>query len=44
VDVYKAKWSEIARQVAVGVLPFEHPRDQQALRDKARLLKQDLLK
>ncbi|OIW30504.1 hypothetical protein CONLIGDRAFT_281864 [Coniochaeta ligniaria NRRL 30616] len=44
VDVYKAKWSLMAQEIAKGVIPFEHPRDQQALRDKARLLKQDMLK
>lgn len=44
VDVYKAKWSLIQQEIAKGVIPFEHPRDQQALRDKARLLKQDMLK
>lgn len=44
VDVYKAKWSLIQQEITKGTIPFEHPRDQQALRDKARLLKQDMLK
>jgi hypothetical protein len=44
VDVYKAKWSKIEEQIRLGHIAFEHPRDQQALRDKARLLKQDFLK
>jgi hypothetical protein len=44
VDVYKAKWSLIQQEITKGIIPFEHPRDQQALRDKARLLKQDMLK
>jgi len=44
VDVYKCKWSTIAKEIIDGNIPFEIPRDQQALRDKARLLKQDFLK
>jgi hypothetical protein len=44
VDVYKAKWSLMQAQIEKGVLVFDHPRDQQALRDKARLIKQDYLK
>lgn len=44
IDVYKAKWSLIAREVEKDIIKFERKRDQQALRDKARLLKQDLLK
>lgn len=44
IDTYQAKWATIERMVAKGTIPFEHPRDQQALRDKARLLKQDFLK
>ena len=44
VDTYKCKWSQIEREIKDGVIPFERPRDQQALRDKARLLKQDFLK
>ncbi|KAK5654415.1 hypothetical protein OQA88_7325 [Cercophora sp. LCS_1] len=44
VDIYKCKWSLIEKEINKGELPFEVPRDQQALRDKARLLKQDFLK
>lgn len=44
VDVYKCKWSTIEREILNGDIPFEVRRDQQALRDKARLLKQDFLK
>ncbi len=44
VDIFKCKWSLIERQIKDGKIPFQIPRDQQALRDKARLLKQDLLK
>ncbi|KAK0656331.1 hypothetical protein B0T16DRAFT_399102 [Cercophora newfieldiana] len=44
VDVYKCKWSTIEKEIKNGTIPFEIPRDQQALRDKARLLKQDFLK
>jgi len=44
VDVYKCKWSTIEKEIKLGTIPFEIPRDQQALRDKARLLKQDFLK
>ncbi|KAK3695500.1 hypothetical protein B0T22DRAFT_109073 [Podospora appendiculata] len=44
VDTFKCKWSQIETQIKAGLIPFERPRDQQALRDKARLLKQDFLK
>jgi len=44
VDTYKCKWSIIQKEIQAGTIPFEIPRDQQALRDKARLLKQDFLK
>lgn len=44
VDGYKCKWSAMERAIKEGTIPLEHPRDQQALRDKARLLKQDMLK
>jgi hypothetical protein len=44
VNTYQCKWSTIEREIKAGTIPFERPRDQQALRDKARLLKQDLLK
>ena len=44
VDTYKCRWSTIEKEVQNGTIPFEYPRDQQALRDKARLLKQDFLK
>lgn len=44
VDTYKCKWSAIEKAIETGALHFERPRDQQALRDKARLLKQDFLK
>jgi hypothetical protein len=44
VFTYQAKWSTIQKEIAAGTIPFERPRDQQALRDKARLLKQDFLK
>jgi hypothetical protein len=44
VDLFKCKWSTIEKEIKNGVIKFEHPRDQQALRDKARLLKQDFLK
>jgi hypothetical protein len=44
VDTYRCKWSQIEKAIKEGIIPFERPRDQQALRDKARLLKQDLLK
>ncbi|KAK1758418.1 hypothetical protein QBC47DRAFT_374623 [Echria macrotheca] len=44
VDTYKCKWSIIQKEIEAGTIPFEIPRDQQALRDKARLLKQDFLK
>ncbi|KAM7208948.1 hypothetical protein V8F20_000826 [Naviculisporaceae sp. PSN 640] len=41
---YKCKWSAIERAIKEGQILFQRPRDQQALRDKARLLKQDMLK
>ncbi|KXX82628.1 hypothetical protein MMYC01_200804 [Madurella mycetomatis] len=44
VDTYACKWSTIEKEIKAGTIPFERPRDQQALRDKARLLKQDFLK
>lgn len=44
VDTYACKWSMIEKEIKAGTIPFERPRDQQALRDKARLLKQDFLK
>lgn len=44
VDKHKCKWSAIEKDIKNGTIPFARPRDQQALRDKARLLKQDLLK
>ncbi|TLD06993.1 hypothetical protein PgNI_10887, partial [Pyricularia grisea] len=44
VGAYDAKWSKIAEAIRNGQVPLEHPRDQQALRDKARLIKQDMLK
>lgn len=45
VDVYKAKWSTIEKAIREGHIPFNVPeRDQQGLRDKARLVKVDILK
>lgn len=45
VDVYKAKWSTIEKAIREGHIPFDVPeRDQQGLRDKARLIKVDILK
>ena len=44
VDKHKCKWSVIEDKIKEGEIHFERPRDQQALRDKARLLKQDFLK
>ena len=44
VDVYKCRWSTMEKDILENVIPFEHPRNQQALRDKARLLKQEFLK
>lgn len=44
VDVYKCKWSTIEEEIKRGTIVFERPRNQQSLRDKARLLKQDFLK
>jgi len=44
VDTFKCKWSLIQKEIQAGTIPFQIPRDQQALRDKARLLKQDFLK
>ncbi|ROW16440.1 hypothetical protein VPNG_02679 [Cytospora leucostoma] len=45
VDTYKAKWSTIERAIKEGHIPFNVPeRDQQGLRDKARLTKVDMLK
>lgn len=44
IDTYQCKWSTIEKQIKDGTIPFKRARDQQALRDKARLLKQDLLK
>ncbi|KAK4177505.1 hypothetical protein QBC36DRAFT_326803 [Triangularia setosa] len=44
IHTYGCKWSVIEKQIKEGNIHFERPRDQQALRDKARLLKQDFLK
>ncbi|KAI3398620.1 hypothetical protein diail_8968 [Diaporthe ilicicola] len=45
VNVYKAKWSTIERAIKEDHIPFNVPeRDQQGLRDKARLVKVDILK
>lgn len=45
VDVYKAKWSTIERAIRQEHIAFNVPeRDQQGLRDKARLVKVDILK
>lgn len=45
VDVYKAKWSTIEKAIREGHIPFNVPeRDQQGLRDKARLVKVDILR
>lgn len=44
VNIYQCKWSTIEKEIKAGTIKFERPRNQQALRDKARLLKQDLLK
>ncbi|EJT79157.1 hypothetical protein GGTG_04245 [Gaeumannomyces tritici R3-111a-1] len=41
---HEAKWSKIAAGIKNGEIPFDRERDQQALRDKARLLKVDMLK
>lgn len=41
---HQCGWSTIEKEIKAGTLPFKRPRDQQALRDKARLLKQDFLK
>ncbi|KAL8381100.1 hypothetical protein RB595_005399 [Gaeumannomyces hyphopodioides] len=41
---HEAKWSKIAAAIKSGEIPFDYERDQQALRDKARLLKVDMLK
>ncbi|KAF3768474.1 hypothetical protein M406DRAFT_71478 [Cryphonectria parasitica EP155] len=45
IDVYKAKWSTIEKAIRDNHLHFNVPeRDQQGLRDKARLVKVDILK
>ncbi|KAH8884315.1 hypothetical protein GQ53DRAFT_846409 [Thozetella sp. PMI_491] len=44
VDIFRCKWSKIANEIQSGNIPFQHPRNQQALRDKARILKQDYLR
>ncbi len=44
VDIYRCKWSKIASEIKSGRIPFQHMRNQQALRDKARILKQDYLR
>lgn len=45
VNTYKAKWSTIERAIKEGHIEFNVPeRDQQGLRDKARLTKVDMLK
>ncbi|KAB5559671.1 hypothetical protein GE09DRAFT_1113837 [Coniochaeta sp. 2T2.1] len=44
VEVYDAKWSSIEKAAKTGTIVFERDVNQQALRDKARLLKVDFLK
>lgn len=45
IHVYKAKWSSIQKAIELHHVPFNViDRDQQALRDKARLVKVDILK
>lgn len=45
VNVYKAKWSTIEKAIREGHIAFDvRERDQQGLRDKARLVKVDILK
>lgn len=45
VDTYKAKWSTIEKAIKENHIAFNvSERDQQGLRDKARLVKVDLLK
>jgi len=44
IEIYSCKWALIEKKIKDGTIHFERPRDQQALRDKARLLKQDYLK
>ncbi|KAK3900863.1 hypothetical protein C8A05DRAFT_16878 [Staphylotrichum tortipilum] len=44
IHTYQCKWSTIEKEIKAGTIRFQRPRDQQALRDKARLLKQDMLK
>lgn len=45
VNTYKAKWSTIEKAIKEGHIEFNVPeRDQQGLRDKARLTKVDMLK
>ncbi len=44
IHTYQCKWSTIEKEIKNGTIAFQRPRDQQALRDKARLLKQDILK
>jgi len=44
VATYHTRWSIIEKLGREGTLPFDKVRDQQALRDKARLVKQDILK
>lgn len=44
VHEYKCRWSAIERAIRNKTIEFDRFRDQQALRDKARLLKQDFLK
>ncbi|AEO65042.1 uncharacterized protein THITE_2111580 [Thermothielavioides terrestris NRRL 8126] len=44
VHAFQCKWSTIEKEIKAGTLKFERNVNQQALRDKARLLKQDFLK
>lgn len=45
IDIYKAKWSTIEKAIKGNHIPFNIiERDQQGLRDKARLVKVDILK
>lgn len=44
VDLFKCKWSSMQKEIASGFIKFDRTRDQQALRDKARILKQEFLK
>jgi len=45
IHIYRAKWSTIEKAIKSGFIQFNViDRDQQALRDKARLIKVDILK